>query len=344
MKALKHPPVPESDTSAFGKIKKLLEEDDAPALRPNREKQPPKQKKKGKPSTGLVGEAAEPSSWFSWSQWSPWTSCSRKACGVRGIQTRRRTCLSSASEPERRPRPKCPGKSTARRICTASPCPACALRCDLGAPNGDCSRCVCPNDTLVGVVRSAGGAALPNARVSLSDQPRAILARSDSRGRFAIQGVCADSPLNASATLDRFAPGHAPIAMNSSNVSWVEIVLHRLEKAYMVIHPESKVRMAGQKVRFCCHARGNPKPKKYYWYHNGTLLDRKVYKYNSSLVLHNLGRSHAGSYHCKASNDHSSIKSSVAYLTVVGKRRGSAEGEISRPSAPRSQRRMCKPA
>lgn len=46
-----------------------------------------------------------------------------------------------------------------------------------------------------------------------------------------------------------------------------------------------------------------------------------MYGYNSSLVLRNLERSQAGSYHCKASNEHSTIKSSLAYLTVVGKQR-----------------------
>uniref|UniRef100_A0A8C0BII7 Cartilage intermediate layer protein 2 n=1 Tax=Buteo japonicus TaxID=224669 RepID=A0A8C0BII7_9AVES len=60
------------------------------------------------------------------------------------------------------------------------------------------------------------------------------------------------------------------------------------EKPYMVLHPKAKVRVAGQEVTFCCKASGTPVPKKYYWYHNGTLLERKVYRYGSHLVLRGL--------------------------------------------------------
>nr|XP_020649780.1 cartilage intermediate layer protein 2-like [Pogona vitticeps] len=263
----------------------------------------------------------DPSFGLNWSDWSPWTSCSRTACGLSGFQTRHRSCLNTPAGSAHGPVSKCPGKSKARRICTAGPCPAqppaCFLSCEMGAPSADCSRCICPKDELVGVVRSADGAPLAKARISLSNQPGDLLARSDAHGRFTVRGICADSSLNIRATLDRFAPGQARMVTNTSSLSWVEIVLRRLEKAYMVVHPESKVRTAGQTVRLCCRARGYPVPKKYYWYHNGTLLDRKVYRYNSSLVLRDLERSQAGSYHCKAGNDHSSIKSSIAYLTVV---------------------------
>ncbi|XP_077188190.1 cartilage intermediate layer protein 2-like [Paroedura picta] len=89
------------------------------------------------------------------------------------------------------------------------------------------------------------------------------------------------------------------------------------EKPYMVVHPESKVRKVGSKVQFCCSAQGSPEPRKYYWYHNGTLLDRKLYHYNSSLVLKDLGLHQAGSYHCKASSTLGSIRSSVANLRIT---------------------------
>lgn len=36
-------------------------------------------------------------------------------------------------------------------------------------------------------------------------------------------------------------------------------------KPYLVKHPESRVREAGQNVTFCCKASGTPMPKKYSW-------------------------------------------------------------------------------
>lgn len=53
-------------------------------------------------------------------------------------------------------------------------------------------------------------------------------------------------------------------------------------------------------------------------YHNGTLLDRKVYRYDGRLVLKELQPRHAGAYHCKASSDAGAIKSAIARLTVLG--------------------------
>lgn len=53
-------------------------------------------------------------------------------------------------------------------------------------------------------------------------------------------------------------------------------------------------------------------------YHNGTLLDRKVYKYEEDLVLRDLKPEQSGHYYCKTSSSAGSIKSSPALLTVLG--------------------------
>ena len=53
-------------------------------------------------------------------------------------------------------------------------------------------------------------------------------------------------------------------------------------------------------------------------YHNGTLLDRKVYKYEEDLVLWDLKPEQSGQYFCKTSSSTGSIKSSPAFLTVIG--------------------------
>ncbi|KAH0625879.1 hypothetical protein JD844_034234 [Phrynosoma platyrhinos] len=169
---------------------------------------------------------------------------------------------------------------------------------DSNIPFLDCTGCSCPNHTLFGTIHTADGMALANARISFTDQPLSVLAQSNHQGQFTIRGICADSGANISATLERFAQGTASIISNSSRTSRVEIVLQRLGKikwwGVSAFHPS-------------CFSR----------YHNGTLLDRKVKKYDSSLVLHDLKPHQAGSYHCKASNDHGSIKSAVAQLTVI---------------------------
>ncbi|XP_040176484.1 cartilage intermediate layer protein 2 isoform X2 [Rana temporaria] len=91
------------------------------------------------------------------------------------------------------------------------------------------------------------------------------------------------------------------------------------EKPYMVQNPYSKIRRIGHKVTMCCEATGNPVPTKYYWYHNGTLLDKHTLKYDKSLTLRNIQATHGGIYQCKASNGVGVIRSSVAHLNVISK-------------------------
>uniref|UniRef100_H9GJM4 Ig-like domain-containing protein n=1 Tax=Anolis carolinensis TaxID=28377 RepID=H9GJM4_ANOCA len=259
---------------------------------------------RGKPAerqTCSAGPCQEPQ----WSSWGPWSPCS-KTCGSGGKRIRRRKCPKSKLP--------CFGRPSEVQKCPQKPCPACKLTCKVGIPNRNCTGCVCRNHTVLGRVRGADGAALANARISLTGHPRSVLARSNYQGRFAVRGLC---DANLSAALDRFVPGSAPTVRNSTGTSVVELVLQRLEKPYMVTQPESKVRTMGQDVRFCCKAHGTPEPQKYFWYHNGTLLDRQATKYDNSLVLHDLRPHQAGSYHCKVRNNHGSIKSSVAHLTVI---------------------------
>ncbi|XP_063145238.1 cartilage intermediate layer protein 2 [Candoia aspera] len=252
---------------------------------------------------------SEPCQELKWSHWGPWSPCS-KTCGSGGKQVRRRRCQKTKHT-------HCVGRPLEVQTCSDIPCPACQLSCTIGIPNKDCTSCICPDHTLLGTVRRANGMALAGAQISLTDQPQAPLVQSNRWGQFTIRGICAGNSTNVRAELERFAPGSASPVVNGSGTSLVEILLHRLEQVYMVTNPESKVRMVGEKARFCCSAQGTPEPKKYYWYHNGTLLNWKAYNYSSSLVLRDLGTYQAGLYHCKASNNHSSVKSSVAHLTVI---------------------------
>uniref|UniRef100_A0A5F8HKX2 Cartilage intermediate layer protein 2 n=1 Tax=Monodelphis domestica TaxID=13616 RepID=A0A5F8HKX2_MONDO len=240
-----------------------------------------------------------------WSAWSSWSPCSQSTCGVRslGSQTRQRRCLG--------PQPlwllqlpPCVGPSEEQRPCPASPCSGECL------PTGkDCSVCVCQDHVLVGTVVTPTGRPLPGARVTLKGRPKPSLAITDARGSFRVAGICSDGHTNVSVQLEGFAPGVGQAVANNSTMASVT--------PYLVKQPESRVREAGHHVMFCCKALGTPVPKKYYWYHNGSLLDRKVYKYDSNLILRNLGPGQAGTYHCKANSDAGTIKSNTAVLTVL---------------------------
>ncbi|XP_025894577.1 cartilage intermediate layer protein 2 [Nothoprocta perdicaria] len=226
-----------------------------------------------------------------WGEWGAWGPCSR-SCGAAAKRQRRRSCPGGKKSP-------CAGRATEVQPCPPAPCPA------------------CPGHALQGTVVSAAGAALPGARIFLEGRPPALLARSDARGRFHVPGLCPGAAANLSAHLEKFAPALAPIVSNGSGLSVARLVLQRLEKPYMVTQPQGQVRRAGQAAAFCCGAAGTPAPTKYFWYHNGTLLDRKVLKYDSRLVLRALTVAHAGTYHCKASSEAGAIRSAPAQLVVL---------------------------
>ncbi|ELW67117.1 Cartilage intermediate layer protein 2 [Tupaia chinensis] len=176
--------------------------------------------------------------------------------------------------------------------------------------------CECPDHTLLGSVTTASGRPLPGARVSLRGRPGTV-AISDAHGTFRVPGVCASSQVNISAHLDGFSGGVARARANSSLSAVVTVVLNELEKPYLVKHPESRVREAGQNVTFCCKASGTPMPKKYSWFHNGTLLDRREHAYGAHLELRGLRPDQAGTYHCKAWNEAGAVRSHTARLTVL---------------------------
>ncbi|KFO22622.1 Cartilage intermediate layer protein 2 [Fukomys damarensis] len=176
--------------------------------------------------------------------------------------------------------------------------------------------CECPDHILLGSVVTSLGRPLSGARVSLKTQPGTVTT-SDARGTFRVPGICASSRVNVSAQLDGFSLGLAQARDNGSSSSVVTIVLDKLRKPYLVKHPESRVREAGQNVTFCCKAAGTPTPKKYSWFHNGTLLDRRQHGSGAHLELRGLRMEQAGSYHCKAWSEAGTVRSSPAQLTVL---------------------------
>ncbi|XP_051495943.1 cartilage intermediate layer protein 2 [Apus apus] len=296
-----------------------------------------------------------------WSHWSSWSPCSRRACGSSGTQTRTRRCVNArlgAALAEF----KCKGKATERRPCSADPCPEsawmewgswgpCSRSCGsagkrirrrsckkskklpcAGRPT-EVQKCppspcpACPGHTLQGSVVSVTGVALPDASIYLEGRPPVLLARSDARGVFTAEGLCLDAATNVSVHREGFASALAPVVTNGSGVAVAHVRMERLEKPYMVLHPTAKVRVAGQEVTFCCKAKGTPVPKKYYWYHNGTLLERGLPRSGGRLVLRGLVPEQAGTYHCKASTEAGAIRSAPAQLTVLAQGQQSCKPE-----------------
>uniref|UniRef100_A0A8C6WKY4 Cartilage intermediate layer protein 2 n=1 Tax=Neogobius melanostomus TaxID=47308 RepID=A0A8C6WKY4_9GOBI len=232
------------------------------------------------------------------------------------IKVRRRTCVKNS------PTVQCTGRPAEMQKCGKIPCPGRWKMWDLtntiiiGRPNDDCSRCVCQGHVLRGEVHSVTGVPVSGAWVALAGQPKVILARTNSKGHFQLPDICSTSSTLLSIRKEKFAPLTVAAASNTTGIS---VLLKITKSPYIVKHPEDKVRYEGGRVLLCCKATGSPMPDKYYWYHNGTLLDRKVYKYEEDLVLRDLKLEQSGHYYCKTSSSAGSIKSSPALLTVIGK-------------------------
>nr|XP_048283196.1 cartilage intermediate layer protein 2 [Myodes glareolus] len=231
-----------------------------------------------------------------WGAWGAWGLCS-KSCGP-GRRLRRRSCQSSSGD-------MCPGSPQEAQKCVRSRCPGCSS-----------DSCGCSDHILLGSVVTQSGQPLPGARVFLRARPGTV-ATSDTHGTFWVPGVCAASQVNVSAQMDGFSVGTAQAHANSSSSAVVTIVLKELGKPYLVKHPESRVREAGQHVIFCCKASGTPMPKKYSWFHNGTLLDRRQHGSGPHLDLQGLREDQAGDYYCKAWNEAGAVRSRAAQLTVL---------------------------
>ncbi|XP_041061513.1 cartilage intermediate layer protein 1 isoform X2 [Carcharodon carcharias] len=250
-----------------------------------------------------------------WSDWSEWSSCSVTACGGAGFQARQRTCTNNM-----RFRfimvPRCKGKAIERRGCSTPPCQVCQHVCAEGHVNEECNGCICDQHVLLGTVHSADGMPITHGRIAMEDQPHMTLTMSDESGTFKIPGVCANSKTRVLIEGAKLVPSVFQAVQNSTESSVVQAVLKRAEKPYIVKHPETKVRFEDQRVSFCCKATGSPLPLKYFWYHNGTLLDTKN---EETLLLKELKYWQGGEYQCKVTNGFGSIKSVPAMLTVIVK-------------------------
>ncbi|KAH0620088.1 hypothetical protein JD844_014676 [Phrynosoma platyrhinos] len=189
----------------------------------------------------------------------------------------------------------------------------------MGRVNAECNACMCEDRLLHGKVSLQDGAPAVGAAISLQAKSTKLLTVTDDDGVFQVPGICPDGKTILEIKKPRYTTTLVSVPANSGNASLVHVHLKRAEKPYMVTHPESKARREGQSVSFCCNAVGDLAPDRYFWFHNETLLDPRLYKYKNNLVLKNVKMDHAGQYFCKTSNDAGTVKSQVATLSVIEK-------------------------
>ncbi|XP_078054678.1 cartilage intermediate layer protein 1 [Mustelus asterias] len=251
-----------------------------------------------------------------WTDWGPWSECS-VTCG-NGHILRRRNCIRT---PERR---TCVGRPVEVQKCVRASCTVCQHTCAVGRVNEECNGCTCDGHVLLGTVHSANGVPISRSRIAMEDQPHMILTMSDESGTFKIPGVCANSKTRVLVEGAKFAPSVFRAVQNGTESSVVKAVLKRAVNPYIVKHPETKVRFEDQRLSFCCKATGFPLPLKYFWYHNGTLLDTMN---EETLLLKELKHWQGGEYQCKVTNGFASIKSVPATLTVIAKGQSNCNSE-----------------
>ncbi|PFX20832.1 Cartilage intermediate layer protein 1 [Stylophora pistillata] len=84
---------------------------------------------------------------------------------------------------------------------------------------------------------------------------------------------------------------------------------------FVTVHPESKVRMPGQSVTFCCEGEGNPQPE-IEWFKENNVIDKSFYNHNNTLEINDV-QGLNGSYRCRAINQFGSEFSNEADLKVL---------------------------
>ncbi|XP_022798194.1 cartilage intermediate layer protein 1-like [Stylophora pistillata] len=247
-----------------------------------------------------------------WSRWSSWNDCS-KTCGI-GSRYRNRTCL--AINPRSVFAPiTCAGKPDQIKPCAEWSCPDCSRNCTIGTLNTACDACTCDHHVLTGRVLTVNDAPLSEVNISLAETPYRILAQTNVSGYFTAPGVCADVQELLVTKI-----GFVPVTQRANVLtSTTATIIAKMEFAvppFVTVHPESKIRMPGQSVTFCCEGQGNPPPE--------------IECYNNNLEIvadHGLN----GSYRCRAVNNFGSEFSDTATLTIVGLDVDSC------PSAPKSK-------
>ncbi|XP_066276185.1 cartilage intermediate layer protein 1-like isoform X2 [Branchiostoma lanceolatum] len=246
----------------------------------------------------------------SWVTWGSWASCD-VTCGG-GVKTRTRTCTN--------PEPSgggadCVGDTEQTRDCNDFPCPDCMRICALGTLNDACDACTCDGHELTGHVMDTRRVPLSDADIFYAEKPNDPVASTDTMGNFRLSGACAQGVEIIARTRGYF-DARATSSQQDETTSTVQVEMAAEVPPIIDQHPQSKKRIAGQDVTFCCAAHGNPPISSYEWFKDGLVLDEAVYSYNDTLTLTGLTVDDSGVYRCRANSDAGAKYSEEATLAV----------------------------
>ncbi|KAL9962558.1 hypothetical protein ACROYT_G031666 [Oculina patagonica] len=230
----------------------------------------------------------------------------------------------------------------------------CSKTCTIGTLNAACDACTCDQHVLTGRVLTEDDAPLLEANISLVETPYTILAQTNASGFFTTLGVCAGQqellvtkagfvPVrkNATTATITFKMEIADLIQSEVNCKlstafdWIKSARRNVNKLkvvtllgaavsgrlrekippFITVHPESKIRMPGQSVTFCCDGEGNPSPE-IEWFKDNNIIDKDLYSYNKTLEISDT-RGLNGSYRCRAVNMFGAEFSEAASLDVL---------------------------
>ncbi|KAI8517066.1 hypothetical protein Bbelb_056470 [Branchiostoma belcheri] len=245
-----------------------------------------------------------------WATWLSWGSCG-VSCGG-GVQTRTRTC---DNPPPTIGGADCVGHPSQTRPCNEWQCPDCMRICAVGSLNAACDACTCDGHVLNGHVTDTRRVPLGDAEIRYAENPSDVVAYTDAMGDFTVTGACSQG-VDIIVRRVGYFEAHATSTQQDAMTSYVRVNMTALVPPIITGHPQSKKRLVGQDVTFCCAAHGNPPISSYEWFKDGLVLDEDVYGYNDTLTIENLAVDDSGVYRCRANSDAGSKYSDEATLEV----------------------------